>query len=218
MHHRADRAANRSRSVARGETPAASFRPCPLLTLSLMLMLGAFAPAIEAQVRKGAIFEIALGKVNFEDAVYEGDSGHIDLGIAFVINPNYEIGIGFGYNAYFSPSIDRGPDSDYFYTETRYIHLRRHWYLGDDTGLFGQVGYARIEIESEDVSVCLFFCQPQVNSRTTYRNKESGWSWGVGIQHRYGHQRLWSLGYVDYSDSDFEFSGWHLGFRYNMIE
>jgi opacity protein-like surface antigen len=189
-----------------------------LCSLAIVLLLAGHSSRSEAQNETSLIFEFDLSKIYFEDEVLDGDIAHAGLGIAYAINPEYEIGYSLSNNLFFGASLDRAPDLDTaedVETEVKLLYLRRYWRTGDKTTVFGQIGYAKTEIRIEYITVCLFFCGnlATFNSRTTYRNRESGYAWGLGIQQRLSHTSHLYLKYIDYSRSDLDFSGFHLGIQ-----
>ncbi|MCP4288688.1 MAG: porin family protein [Gammaproteobacteria bacterium] len=190
-----------------------------LQTLALVLLLASFSPRLAAQSESSIAIEFDLSKIYFEDEVFRGDTAHLGLSLAYAINPAYEIGYSYSDNLFFTPSLDGGPELDELEdmeTEVNLLYLRRYWKVGDKTSVFGQIGYAKTEIKTEFItSVCLFFCGgiATFDSSTTYRNEQSGFAWGIGMQQRLSNVTYWSLRYIDYSSSGLDFSGIHLGFR-----
>jgi len=186
-----------------------------------VLLLACFSTRLAAQSEQGIIIEFDLSKIYFEEEVFRGDTAHVGLSLAYAFNPFYEIGYSFSDNMIFSASLDGGPELDELEdieTKTELLYLRRYWTVGDNTTVFGLIGYARTEIRSEITSVCFFFCGgfATFDSRTTYRNQQSGTAWGIGVQQRLSKVTYWSLRYIDYSESSLDFSGLHLGFRQNF--
>ncbi len=199
-----------------GRTHAAKYPRAPRSTLLLLLL---FAVSTSSWARRGEVFiyQFDLGKIEFDEEVFEGDTAHIGIGIAYALTPQYEIGFNYNTNLLFSASIDgRGEidEVDDVDTDARLLYLRRYWTIGNDSSLFAQLGYARTEVESEELTrVCLFFCGEflDVEYETVYRNKDTGFAWGLGFEHFISSQGSVALSYVDYAQSDF--TGWHLAFR-----
>jgi len=191
--------------------------PCGVLLL-LILAHFSFSSRIEANDGEGLIFEFDFSRVNFAGDTFKGDTAHFGLTLAYAPNADYEIGLTYTDNFLFSPSIDEGPnlaELEDVETKSKLLYLRRNWHATEKTTGFVLIGYAKTEIKSKQDSVCFFFCGEfiDVNTRVTSNNKESGLAWGAGIEWQRTRNRKVSLKYIDYSDSDFEFTGLHLGFR-----
>ncbi|MDJ0779795.1 MAG: outer membrane beta-barrel protein [Gammaproteobacteria bacterium] len=154
-----------------------------------------------------------LGRAQFEDDIFEGDGNSLllDIGVRFDFDdepgrPSFELG--FMYDGVFSTDVSRGEDDDLdLYSATYY--LRYDQPLGDKVWGFAQVGYSEVELEDQ-ITLCFFF---DCISDTTYRNKDSGASWGVGINIQTGLEHFVSIGYFDYSQSDIDASSWRFTIR-----
>ncbi|MDH3386806.1 MAG: porin family protein [Gammaproteobacteria bacterium] len=184
----------------------------------LSLLLLACSANVRAQAETGFIFEFDFSKAFFEEEVFGGDTAHLGLTLAYGLNPDYEIGLSISDNFLFNASLDRGPElgnAEDLLTNSTLLYLRRNWRISDNTTPFIMLGYAQVELKSERISACLLFCGDLIvtSTHTTYRSKDSGYAWGLGIQRNMRDNKAWSLRYVDYTSSDFEFTGVHLGFR-----
>ena len=91
------------------------------------------------------------------------------------------------------------------------LSLRRNWRFSDTTTVFALVGYSKIKVEIDHLSLCTY-CGFTVNSASTYHSKLSGPAWGVGMQWKTRKHGYRSLKYMDYSDSGFELRGVQLNF------
>lgn len=183
------------------------------------LLLLLFAIPFQSWARNGEIFigEIDLGKIKFDEEVFDGDTAHIGFGVAYALSPNYELGFNYNYSFIFSASINGDPEIesvDDVETDARLLYLRRYWSIGKGSSLFAQLGYARTEVVSEQItSVCLIFCGSaiDVDTKTAYRSKNTGLAWGLGFEKFTSNESSVAISYVDYADS--KFTGLHLSFR-----
>ena len=154
-----------------------------------------------------------LGFADFEDDIFEGDGNSLLLDIGVRIDTDDEPGrpsleLGFMYDGVLSTDVSRGEDDDLdLYIAT--LYLRHDEPIGDQVWAFGQIGYSKVELEDE-ITLCFFF---DCISNTTYRNDDSGISWGVGINFQASLEYLVSIGYFDYSQSDIDASSWRFTIR-----
>ena len=163
------------------------------------------------------VLEGDLSRITFEDEIFSGNTPHVGLTVALVFESQYEIGFTTNGSFLFTPSLSKGSDQlndDDLFTEVNMLYLQRNWLITDKITGLALLGYSEIEIESEDIQsncLILFTCSNPVTSTTTYRNKESGFAWGIGIRRETESNYYLSLKYVDYSNGDIDFSGLHFG-------
>ena len=115
--------------------------------------------------------------------------------------------------AILSKGSDQLNDDDLF-TDVNILYLQRNWLIAEKITGFALLGYSEIEIKSEDIrSNCLILltCSNPITVTTTYRNKESGLAWGIGIRRKTENNYYISFKYVDYSNGDIDLSGLHFG-------
>ena len=182
------------------------------LLAGLLLAFGAAQPAFAASsIYAGG----GIGTTEFDEDVYAGDGNSLllDVGVRFspdsdsLERPSLEIGL--LYDGLFSIDTSRGDDDDLDLSVTTF-YLRHDQQLGDKVWGFAQIGFSSIEIEDSSVSCGFIF---NCTTTTNYRNKDSGLSWGVGLNFRTAPEYLLSIGYFDYSQSDIETATWRITLR-----
>ncbi len=165
------------------------------------------------------VLEGDLSKISFEEEKFGGNASHVGLTFALVINSYYEVGFTANNSLIFSPSLKKGSNQlndDDLITSASMFFVQRNWFFTDHVTGFALLGYADLEVETEDIqSGCIFVINCPTTVTTTYQNKDSGLAWGLGLRHKTGDDYFLSLKYVNYADGDFELSGWHIGFGKN---
>ena len=189
-------------------------------------------PATEITKSMSPVLGLNFGSMTFDDDIFSG-SGRIfgfTLGVSF--NSHYEIAYEYNSNAAFDfmfddlflsePSLDKGRDLVDFedvHIKSQLLYLRGNWPISETIAGFALVGYSKIEIEIDKTTfncgplfpiIPVYLNEDGVGSTTTYRNKESGIAWGVGLQWKPRPHSYLSLKYIDQSVDDFDFSGIYL--------
>ncbi len=182
------------------------------LLAGLLLALGAAQPAfVASSIYAGG----GIGTTDFDEDVYEGDGNSLVLDVGVRFSPDSDsfgrpsLEIGLLYDGLFSIDTSRGDDDDLDLSVTTF-YLRNDQQLGDKVWGFGQIGFSWIEVEDSTVSCGFLF---NCTTSTNYSNKDSGISWGVGLNIRTAPEYLLSIGYFDYSQSDIEAATWRITLR-----
>ena len=162
------------------------------------------------------VYGLELSTTEFDEEFFAGSVAGFGAYIGAYIGQHYQIGLRFHDSLFFTPSLDRGKelsgDDDLLDISARVLYLQREWPLADGFRLHAMIGISRVEIEDEEF-VCTIFlpCLPFAETKTTYRNHESGFAYGFGGSWAIGDTTDLSLRYIDYSDSEFDYRSVHLG-------
>jgi len=161
------------------------------------------------------IFEIGLSRLAFDDGNLSGRTFLWGLAVGVTVYSHYEIA--YSYHDVLplvSPDLDEPAELgefEYLHIGIQMLSLRRNWRVTDTTTAFALVGYSKIKVEIDQLSLCTY-CGFTINSEGNYRSKLSGPAWGVGLQWKTSSNGYRSLKYMDYSERGFEFRGVHLNF------
>ena len=155
-----------------------------------------------------------VGSTEFDEVVYAGEGSLLafDLGVRFITDtglyerPSLEFGVMFDFT--FSTEASRGDDDDLDLSVTTF-YLRHDQQLGEKVWGFGQIGFSSIEVEDTSQSCFLTSC----TTITNYRNKDSGMSWGLGLNIRTGLNYLVSIAYFDFFQSNIDATTWRITLR-----
>ncbi len=176
------------------------------------------------------VLGLNFASIDFEDDIFSGSGKIFGFTLGASFDSHYEIAYEYNSNAPFdfvfddlflsNPSLDKGRDlGDFeeFHIRSQLLYLRGNWPISETIAGFALVGYSEIEIEIEkdslDCSLLILIGIPLCSAgetSTTYRNKESGMAWGVGLEWKRSPHSYLSLKYTDQSVDDFDFSGVYL--------
>lgn len=161
------------------------------------------------------IVEFNLSQVNFNDSSISGSVFLWGLTLGRTFDSRYELAYSYSQKIpLISPSMDSPSeldDHEFLDVQMHLLSLRRNWKINDVTTAFALVGYSKVKIKIDNLSLCVY-CGFTVSSNNTYRNSLSGPAWGVGMQWKTRNNLYRSLEYMDHSDKGFGFSGVHLNF------
>lgn len=191
-----------------------------------LLVLSLFDISTHAKANTGppGILEAGLSDIMFDGPYFSGSTPHIGLSAAYPFHSKYEVGFTYSTNSFlffpaFSVSLDEGRNlsaSEDFETSVKMLYLRGDWPISKKITGFALVGLSKVKIKITSTQItCILFCGELISTSTnsTYSNKESGIAAGVGVQWKTKPDQFWSLKYIDYSDSDLDFTGAQLSRR-----
>jgi len=182
------------------------------------LTIGALQPAF---ANNAFFIEGGVGAAEFDETVFEGDGNLLTVSLGYRFDIGSELGgrpsleVGLMSNSLFNIDTSRGDDDDVDDFSVSTLYFRYDQQLADKVSGFGQIGYSSLEVKTTS-STCTGFIFPDCTTTTDYRNKDSGISWGVGLNFRTSPDYLLSVGYFDYSESDIDLTTWMLTLRREM--
>jgi hypothetical protein len=141
------------------------------------------------------VVEGGIGPADFDEDLFDGDGNLLTVGLGY----RYGIDSGFGE----SPSLELGM----MFGELSIIDVSR----GDDDDLSVSVWTFYLR-----TSCTTGFIFPDCSTTRTYRNRDKGISWGVGLNFRTRPDYLLSIGYFDFSQSDIDLTTWRLALRHEF--
>jgi len=194
-----------------------------VLAILAVIMVLVGSPA-NASDRDGFIVEPELSYVTFDDGILSGSTYSEGLNVAYAFNSRYEIGFNYSSNQLFPlvlldlTKLDQSSsevDEHELEVESKTLYARLNWSVNENATVFVMLGKSDYELKNENVRLNTFFFIPVgVSTTTTYRNKASATSVGLGLQWRKQNNKFVTLKYIDHSDSNFDYSTLHLGLRY----
>ncbi len=169
----------------------------------------------------GLTYGIEVSIIDFDEEFFAGNVGGLSAYIGIAFGFRYEIGLRFHTDLLPTATLDRGEelteDDELIDLTASMLYLRRNWLVADHALGYAMIGYSRVGIKEDEFVGCsvFFLCTPV--TKTTYRNNESGLAFGFGMSWLVDEDIDLSLGYIDYSNSDLDYRGLHLGigFRAN---
>ena len=191
-------------------------------TKGLLAVLCLTTVALQSALANDAFFvEGGMGPADFDEDLFEGDGNLLSMGLGyrygidsgFGENPSLELGMMFGELSIID--VSRG-DEDDLSVSVFTFYLRYDQQLADKVSGFGQFGYSSLEVENHDTSCTTGFIFPDCSTTRTYRNRDKGISWGVGLNFRTRPNYLLSIGYFDFSQSDIDLTTWRLALRHEF--
>ena len=191
-------------------------------TKGLLAVLYLTIVALQSALANDAFFlEGGVGTAEFDEDFFEGDGNTLTAGLGYRFgidsglgeHPSLELGTMF--NGLFNIDTSRGDEDDLDVFSVSTFYFRYDQQLADRVSGFGQIGYSSIEVETTSSS-CTGFIFLDCTTTTTYRNKDKGISWGVGLNFRTSPNYLLSIGYFDFSQSDIDLTTWRLALRHEF--
>jgi len=181
------------------------------------------APAVRMPVSSkpsGLFLEWDLfSKMNFDDGVFADDYiSMTGVNFGYTFESQFVIGYQGNFSFLFDPDLDSDENllfDDDLKLSAHLLYLRRNWAINEKFTGFAQLGYSQVKTEVEVTNYyCFIICDS--STTTVYKNKETGTAWGLGLQWETDGGSQVSLKYIDYSDSPFEFEGFHIGLSPNL--
>ena len=195
---------------------------CIYLVLLVSQLASLAVTPASASDRDGLVVEPELTRVSFEDGVLSGSTYNMGITLAYAFRAHYEIGLNYSSNQIFplvlldTTDLDQSStaaDEDDLEFETQTLYARLNWHPGADTTVFVMIGESDYELKNRIVGINLFGV-PSISDNTTYRNKTSSTSVGLGLQWRREGNQFYTLKYTESLDGDFDYSTLSLGLRF----
>jgi len=139
------------------------------------------AKTLPSQPGGNGFVEIGLSRLAFDDGNLSGRTFLWGVAVGGTVYSHYEIAYSFNdVLPLVSPDLDEPAElgtGEFLHIKMQKLSLRRNWRVSDTTTAFALVGYSKIKVEIDHLSLCTY-CGFTVNSEGTYRSKLSGPAWG----------------------------------------